>query len=47
VWRIEVGDGVSLVTNQVVEAVCAVGVDEAVANPTTCAYTVDLLAVSC
>ena len=36
------GDGVGLVTNQVVEAVCAVSVDEAVANPATCAYAIDV-----
>jgi hypothetical protein len=45
-WRIEVGDGVRLITDQVVQAVGAVGVDEAVANPATCANTVILLAVS-
>jgi len=39
-WRVEVGDGVGLVTDQVVEAVCAIGVDEAVADPATCAYTI-------
>lgn len=31
--RVEVGDGVGLVADEVVEAVRAVGVDEAVANP--------------
>lgn len=43
-WRVEVGDGVGLVTNQVVEAIRAVSVDEAVADPAACAYTDDMLA---
>ena len=42
-WRVEVGDGVSLVTYEVVEAVSAVSVDEAVANPATSAYAVGML----
>lgn len=40
------GDGVGLITDQVVEAVCAIGVDEAVADPATCAHTVDVLIIS-
>ena len=42
-WRVEVGDCVSLVTYEVVEAVSAVSVDEAVANPATSAYAVGML----
>lgn len=44
VWRVKMGDGVSLVTDQVVEAVCTVGIDEAVANPATCADAIALSA---
>jgi hypothetical protein len=36
---VEVADGVGLVADEVVEAVRAVRVDEAVANPLTGAYT--------
>jgi hypothetical protein len=38
VWGVEVGDCVGLVAYEIVEAVCAVGVDEAVADPGTRAY---------
>lgn len=34
---VEVGDGISLVAYQIIEAIGAVGVDEAVANPLACA----------
>lgn len=34
-WRVKVRNGVSLVTNEVVETVCAVSVDEAVTDPLT------------
>ena len=36
------GDGVGLITDEVVESVGAVGVDEAVADPFTSSYTVSL-----
>jgi hypothetical protein len=45
VWRVEVGDGVGLITDQIVQAVGAVGVDEAVANPATSANALIPLAV--
>lgn len=38
-------DGVGLVTDQVVETVRTVSVDEAVADPATCAYADDMLAI--
>ena len=37
-WLIEMGDCVGLIADEVVEAVGAVGVDEAVADPLACAY---------
>lgn len=37
VWAVKVRDGVCLVTDEVVESVCAVGVDEAVSDPLTSA----------
>lgn len=36
-WGVEGGDAVDLVADEVVQAVGAVGVDEAVTNPLTCA----------
>jgi hypothetical protein len=44
VWGIEVGDSVGLVADEVVETVCAVGVDEAVANPYTGTDAIPILA---
>jgi hypothetical protein len=42
---VEVGDGVDLITNNVVEAVGNVGVDEAVANPLTSSDAMVVLAM--
>jgi len=38
---IKVRDGIGLVADKIVETVCAVGVDEAVADPFSCSHTLD------